>query len=99
MHYEGKTLAEMGWGTHETWMPKKMRRHKDPNAYATYMEQSGFRTLVRSWVPLGGEIQGFALQHRETVSIPDYFTVLFWASALMPLGITLIALQGIRQKG
>jgi homospermidine synthase len=75
MHYECKTLSEMGWGTHETWMPEKMRKHEDPNAYATYMDQAGCRTLVRSWVPSGGEIQGFALQHRETVSIPDYFTV------------------------
>jgi hypothetical protein len=32
-------------------------------------------------------------------TIPDYFTVLFWASALMPFGITLITLQAIRQKG
>jgi len=75
MHAEGITISEMGWGTHETWMPKKMRKHKDPNAYATYMEEPGFRTLVRSWVPLGGEIQGMVLQHRETVSVPDYFTV------------------------
>jgi len=67
--------AEMGWGTHETWMPEKMRKHEDPNAYATYMEQAGFKTLARSWLPIGGQIQGYILPHRETVSLPSYFTV------------------------
>jgi len=31
-------------------------------------------------------------------AIPDYFTMLFWASAFMPMGIALIALQGMRKN-
>lgn len=72
---EGIAPAEMGWGTHETWMPDNMRLHTYGPKNAAYMLQPGAATIVRSWVPLGGDIHGFLVQHSEAVTISDYLTV------------------------
>jgi homospermidine synthase len=48
---EGLQPAELGWGTHETWMPENGRRHEKGARSAIYLLQPGADTRVRSWTP------------------------------------------------
>ncbi|KAB0678763.1 homospermidine synthase [Aureimonas leprariae] len=72
---EGMQPAELGWGTHERWMPKTARRHKKKSAPSIYLEQPGAATRVRTWCPTPGAQHGFLVTHNEAVSISDYYTV------------------------
>lgn len=74
---EGVQPAELGWGSHEMWMPENMRTQPDgPGCQAArYMLQPGANTRVRSWCPTPGAQFGFLVTHNEAVSIADYFTV------------------------
>lgn len=72
---EGLQPAELGWGTHETWMPSNGRRHEAGCQAAIYLMQPGANTRVRSWCPTPGAQFGFLVTHNESISIADYFTV------------------------
>ncbi|WP_176082487.1 homospermidine synthase [Martelella sp. HB161492] len=72
---EGMQPAELGWGTHEEWMPKNGKTHKKGCKAAIYLEQPGANTRVRSWCPTPGAQYGFLVTHNESISIADYFTV------------------------
>jgi len=72
---EGMQPAELGWGTHEKWMPKNARKHKHGSKAAIYLEQPGANTRVRSWCPTPGAHYGFLVTHNEAISIADFFTV------------------------
>ena len=72
---EGMQPAELGWGTHETWMPENGRTHPDGCGAAIYLMQPGANTRVRSWCPTPGAQYGFLVTHNESISIADYFTV------------------------
>ena len=48
---EGMQPAELGWGTHEKWMPKNGCKHKTRLRAAIYLTQPGANTRVRSWTP------------------------------------------------
>jgi homospermidine synthase len=72
---EGMQPAELGWGTHEKWMPENGRRHKKGSRAAIYLLQPGANTRVRSWCPTPGPQYGFLVTHNESISIADYFTV------------------------
>ncbi|AXS42734.1 homospermidine synthase [Breoghania sp. L-A4] len=72
---EGFQPAELGWGTHETWMPKNARKHKKGNKAGIYLEQPGANTRVRTWCPTPGAQYGFLVTHNEAISIADYYTV------------------------
>jgi homospermidine synthase len=71
---EGLQPAELGWGTHETWMPKNAKKHKKGCQAAIYLLQPGANTRVRSWCPTPGAQYGFLVTHNESISIADYFT-------------------------
>ncbi|MBN9064226.1 MAG: homospermidine synthase [Rhizobiales bacterium 65-9] len=71
---EGVQPAELGWGTHETWMPANARTHKSGCGAAIYLMQPGANTRVRSWCPTPGAQYGFLVTHNEAISIADYFT-------------------------
>ncbi len=73
---EGLQPAELGWGTHEKWIPKNGRKHKKGNGAAIFLEQPGANTRVRSWCPTPGPQYGFLVTHNEAISISDYFTVI-----------------------
>ena len=49
---EGMQPAELGWGTHEKWLPKNGHRHKTGCGAAIYLTQPGANTRVRSRRPL-----------------------------------------------
>ena len=72
---EGMQPAELGWGTHETWMPKNARKQKKGSKAAIFLEQPGANTRVRSWCPTPGPQYGFLVTHNEAISIADYFTL------------------------
>ena len=72
---EGMQPAELGWGTHEEWMPKNARKHKKGCKAAIFLEQPGANTRVRTWCPTPGPQYGFLVTHNESISIADYYTV------------------------
>ncbi|MBO0663611.1 homospermidine synthase [Jiella sp. MQZ9-1] len=71
---EGMQPSELGWGTHEKWMPKNASRHKKGCQAAIFLEQPGANTRVRSWCPTPGPQYGFLVTHNESISIADYYT-------------------------
>jgi homospermidine synthase len=72
---EGLQPAELGWGTHETWMPDNGRTHQAGCGAAIYLLQPGADTRVRSWTPTAKAQYGFLVTHNESISIADYLTV------------------------
>lgn len=72
---EGLQPAELGWGTHETWMPDNARTHETGCGAAIYLLQPGANTRVRSWTPTAEAQYGFLVTHNESISIADFFTV------------------------
>jgi homospermidine synthase len=72
---EGLQPAELGFGSHETWMPDNARRHTIGNKVGIYLLQPGANTRVRSWCPTPGAQYGFLVTHNEAISIADYFTI------------------------
>lgn len=70
LYEEATAPAELGWGTHERWQPPDALAVGHQLALAT----SGYRTLVRSWVP-AGEIVGMLVRHGEAFSISEHLTV------------------------
>ena len=72
---EGMQPAELGWGTHEKWMPANGRTHAEGCQAAIYLLQPGANTRVRSWCPTSGPQYGFLVTHNESISIADYFTL------------------------
>jgi len=74
---EGQQPAELGWGSHEKWMPANAHQQKDGSGCqaAIYMTQAGGATRVRTWCPTPGPQHGFLVTHNESVSIADFFTI------------------------
>jgi homospermidine synthase len=72
---EGMQPAELGWGTHEKWLPANGRKHMEGCQAAIYLLQPGANTRVRSWCPTPGPQYGFLVTHNESISIADYFTL------------------------
>ena len=71
---EGQTTAEMGWGTHEKWLPPYAYRHKEGPKNQICLARMGMNTWVRSWVP-NYEILGMVVRHGEAFTISDKLTV------------------------
>jgi homospermidine synthase len=72
---EGVQPSELGWGTHEKWMPANGRKHKTGCQAAIYLLQPGANTRVRSWTPTAKAQYGFLVTHNESISIADYLTL------------------------
>ena len=71
---EGLQPAELGWGTHEKWMPKNARKQKKGCKAAIFLEQPGADTRVRTWCPTPGPQYGLLVTHNEAISIADFYT-------------------------
>ena len=71
---EGIAPAELGWGTHERYIPKKAYFHKVGPKNQICLSSLGMKTWVRSWVPCG-ETTGMVVRHGEAFSISDRLTV------------------------
>ena len=72
---EGVQPAELGFGTHERWMPENARRHSYGAKAGIFLPQPGANTRIRSWCPTPGPQYGFLVTHNESISITDYFTL------------------------
>jgi homospermidine synthase len=72
---EGMQPAEMGWGTHEKWLPENGRLHEMGPKAGAYLLQPGANTRVRTWCPTPGPQYGFLVTHNESISIADFFTL------------------------
>ena len=72
---EGFQPAELGWGTHERWLPANAHRPGKGCQAAIWLDQPGADTRVRTWCPTPGPQFGFLVTHNEAVSIADYYTV------------------------
>lgn len=71
---EGVAPAELGWGTHERYIPKNAYFHKVGPQNQICLSTIGIKTWVRSWVPCG-EMTGMVIRHGEAFSISDRLTV------------------------
>ena len=72
---EGMQPAEMGWGTHEKWLPENGRVQTIGSQAGAYLLQPGANTRVRTWCPTPGPQYGFLVTHNESISIADSFTL------------------------
>lgn len=68
-------VSELGWGTHEKWMPKNGEKHDFGCKSAIYLKQPGMSTFVKTWCPTMGPQFGFLITHEEAVSISNFFEV------------------------
>jgi homospermidine synthase len=73
-HEEGTTTAEMGWGTHEKWLPPLSYTHETGPCNQICLSRMGINTWVRSWVP-AGPIQGMVVRHGEAFTLSERLTV------------------------
>jgi len=71
---EGVAPTELGWGTHECYIPKNAFFHSVGPKNQICLTSIGMKTWVRSWVPCG-EITGMVIRHGEAFSISDRLTV------------------------
>ncbi|MCZ4279484.1 saccharopine dehydrogenase NADP-binding domain-containing protein [Kiloniella laminariae] len=67
--------AELGWGSHEKWMPENAHKHDKGCQAAIYITYPGALTRVHTWCPTPGPQYGFLVTHNEAISISDYYTV------------------------
>ena len=72
---EGFQPAELGWGTHETWMPENAHSYSVGCQAAIWIERPGAITRVHTWCPTPGPQFGYLVTHNEAISISDYYTV------------------------
>lgn len=71
---EGVAPAELGWGTHEKYVPEGAFFHETGPRNQICLKTLGMRTWVRSMVPCG-ETTGMVIRHGEAFSISDRLTV------------------------
>jgi homospermidine synthase len=71
---EGVAPAELGWGTHEKYVPEGAFFHQTGPRNQICLRSLGMKTWVRSWVPCG-ETTGMVIRHGEAFSISDRLTV------------------------
>jgi homospermidine synthase len=72
---EGIAPAEIGWGTHEKWMPANAHSHHDDGPRNQIcLAQPGMESWVRSWVPSGQNI-GMIIRHGEAYTMCKHLTV------------------------
>jgi homospermidine synthase len=72
---EGLQPAELGWGSHERFLPPEGRRHDTGSGAAIYLMRPGASTRVRTWTPQAGAQHGFLITHGEAISIADHLTL------------------------
>ncbi len=67
--------AELGWGSHEKFLPLDASRHDFGCQAAIFLDRPGAATSVRTWLPLAGPQIGFLISHNESISLADYLTI------------------------
>lgn len=106
-HEEGIGPAEMGWGTHEKWLPEGAVKPEVGPKNQIFLQQSGMNTWVRSFVPLNHEIIGMVIRHGEAFTVSEKLTV--WKDnkaiyrptvhyAYMPCDAAIISMHELRGR-
>ncbi|MDD2707556.1 MAG: saccharopine dehydrogenase C-terminal domain-containing protein [Verrucomicrobiae bacterium] len=104
MWEESISPSELGWGTHEKWLPPFSTQPSVGSANQIILSQMGLNTWVRSWVP-NQEIVGMAVTHGESFSISHALTVHENGQAVyrptvhyayMPCNDTIVSLHELR---
>lgn len=72
---EGFQPAELGWGTHEKWVPENAHSYNTGCQAGIWLDRPGAITRVHTWCPTPGPQFGFLVTHNEAISIADYYTV------------------------
>jgi len=65
--------AELGFGTHERWIPADAGKHSRGCGSGIFLHRFGAETQARSWVPGHGAQRGLLISHDEALSIADFF--------------------------
>lgn len=55
--------SELGWGTHEKWVPQNAVFHREGCQAAIYMTKPGMNVTVKTWCPTYGPQMGFLVTH------------------------------------
>lgn len=76
LHEEGIGPSELGWGTHEKWLPPGAVIPEVGPKNQIFLQQSGMNTLVYSFVPPNHEIVGMVIRHGEAFTISERLTVM-----------------------
>ncbi|MDD3181161.1 MAG: saccharopine dehydrogenase C-terminal domain-containing protein [Opitutaceae bacterium] len=74
MWEEAISPSELGWGTHEKWLPPFAARPTTGPCNQIVLPQMGMNTWVRSWVP-NQEIVGMVVTHGESFGLSYALTV------------------------
>jgi homospermidine synthase len=69
---EGRLYAEWAWGTNESTPSSSVEISSDHVAIARV---PGFSLKTKLWTPMGGESEGFLIQHSECQTIADFLTI------------------------
>ena len=73
---EGQQPAELGWGTHEKWLPEIAGTHSVRLRRGDLSEVARRQyARAQSWTPTPGPQYGFLVTHNESISIADFLTV------------------------
>jgi homospermidine synthase len=74
-HEEGIGPAELGWGTHEQYIPKNAVIPERGLKNQIFMQEIGINTWVKSFVPPDHSIIGMLIRHGESFTISEKLTV------------------------
>lgn len=74
LYKEGMAPAEIGWGSHETKIPKLGKRNRYGNKNTLQLHRSGKDVWMKSWVP-DENIIGMAITHGESISINEHLSI------------------------
>lgn len=72
---EGLQPAELGYGSHETFIPPKAELVEYGNTRGLIMNQSGATVKIQSYAPSAGRFQAMVITHNEAHSLSDYFSL------------------------
>lgn len=74
LYDEATSPIELGWGTHEQWLPPGARMI-NTTSMRMVLQERGMDLCARSWVPHGNEFIGMLIPHEEVITISNYLSL------------------------
>jgi len=74
LYVESICPAELGWGTHENYIPLDGKLNDVGNKQAVVLKRCGKNVWVKSWVP-HENILGMVITHGEALTINEYLSI------------------------
>jgi len=75
LYEEGIAPTEIGWGTHEKWVPDNAVLPPEGPKNQIFLRQPGIDTWVRTFVPPSHEVIGMVIRHGEAFTISEKLTL------------------------